>query len=180
MISFETDSELTHIKSNALSHSFLKSITIPRHLQILCSKCILNCQSLSLISFGIDSELISIKSNEFPRLSITSIKIHRDIQFTHDSAFSNISNMSNILNIAISIESHNSHFAVISDFILDSSNPKLIHHFCNPSRIIYITYIYDSLSSSISLFNVFLQLSITFIDFIPNKFRIDTHRINAL
>jgi hypothetical protein len=55
-ISFEADSELRRIESNAfLSCSYLKSIIIPCHVQIICSSCCVHCDSLSSISFESDS-----------------------------------------------------------------------------------------------------------------------------
>jgi hypothetical protein len=49
---------LTRIESKAFSScSSLKSITIPRHVQILCSYCFSNCRSLSSIAFENDSRL---------------------------------------------------------------------------------------------------------------------------
>jgi hypothetical protein len=54
---------LTRIKSNAFSScSSLKSITIPRSAQILCSECFSHCHSLSSISFETDSELTCIEA----------------------------------------------------------------------------------------------------------------------
>jgi hypothetical protein len=54
------------IESNAFSScSSLKSITIPRHVQILCSGCFSYCEPLSSISFGRDSELKRIESITF-------------------------------------------------------------------------------------------------------------------
>jgi hypothetical protein len=60
------DSELTRIKSKVFwGYASLKSISIPRRVQILCSECFSNCYSLSSISFEIDSELTRIESKAF-------------------------------------------------------------------------------------------------------------------
>jgi hypothetical protein len=75
-ISFETDSELTRIKSNTLyfCHS-LESITIPRRVQIVCSECFSHCKPLSSISFETDSELTGIESRAFYYISLELITI---------------------------------------------------------------------------------------------------------
>jgi hypothetical protein len=49
-VSFEIDSELIYIESNAFSScSSIKSITIPPHIQILYSSCFSCCTSVSSI-----------------------------------------------------------------------------------------------------------------------------------
>jgi hypothetical protein len=50
-ITFESDSRLTRIESNAFSRSSLSSIVIPRNVEILCSECFSFCESLSSITF---------------------------------------------------------------------------------------------------------------------------------
>jgi hypothetical protein len=81
-ISFETDSELTRIESDAFSFCpSLKSFTIPHHVQILCSGCFSSCSSLSSISFETDSELTRIESKVFCCCSsLKSITIPRHVQ----------------------------------------------------------------------------------------------------
>jgi hypothetical protein len=62
---------LTRIESDAFSScSSLKSITIPRRVQILCSSCFLWCNSLSSVSFKPKSELIQIKTHAFKGTSL--------------------------------------------------------------------------------------------------------------
>jgi hypothetical protein len=66
LISFETDSQLTRIQSNAFYFcSSLKSITISRYIQILYLGCFFYCNPLSSISLERDSELKRIESIAF-------------------------------------------------------------------------------------------------------------------
>jgi hypothetical protein len=55
-ISFESNSQLTQIESNAFSFSSLQSIMIPSTVQILGSGCFSECKSLSSISFNHPSQ----------------------------------------------------------------------------------------------------------------------------
>jgi hypothetical protein len=96
-----TTSELTSIELNGFSHSALESITIPRHVQILCAACFLACISLSSISrhcqipcsehflycesvawiaLGIHSDLIGIKSKVCYCPSLKSVTTRVDVQ----------------------------------------------------------------------------------------------------
>jgi hypothetical protein len=80
-VSFEIDSELIGIESNAfLSSSEPKSITIPRHVQILCSGCFSHCEPLSSSSFERDSELKRIESKTFYSSFLKSITIRYRLQ----------------------------------------------------------------------------------------------------
>jgi hypothetical protein len=53
--------DVTRIGRFDLSRKPIKHITIPRHVQILCSSCFSDCDSLSSISFESDSELTHIE-----------------------------------------------------------------------------------------------------------------------
>jgi hypothetical protein len=67
---------LTRIKSSAFSYcSSLKSITIPRHVQILRSACFSCCPSLSSISFEKESELARIETGAFISTSVPSVVV---------------------------------------------------------------------------------------------------------
>jgi hypothetical protein len=56
---------VTQIDLRAFQHTWITSMFIPRHVQILCSECSSDCKSLSLISFETDSELTGIESCAF-------------------------------------------------------------------------------------------------------------------
>jgi hypothetical protein len=87
-ISFESDSELTRIESNAFySCSSLKSITIPRHVQILCSSCFSDCKSPSSISFETDSELVRIETRAFAVTRTSSAVVPGSVSFIAGEAF---------------------------------------------------------------------------------------------
>jgi hypothetical protein len=64
-ISFESNSQLTRIESNAFLYSSLQSIMIPSTIQILGSGCFSCCESLSSISFDYLSQLRPIESLQF-------------------------------------------------------------------------------------------------------------------
>jgi hypothetical protein len=61
-ISFESNSRLMRIESNAFSHSSLQSIVIPSNVEILASSCFYKCESFSSISFESNSRLRRIES----------------------------------------------------------------------------------------------------------------------
>jgi hypothetical protein len=127
---------VTQIGAWAFSDARITSMTIPRHVQILCSRCFLACNSLSSISFETNSELTRIESNAFCNcFSLKSIIILQHVKFIHSSTFAGPSNL------AISIESSNLHFVVQSDFILDSSNTKLILYFGTESNIVILYHV---------------------------------------
>jgi hypothetical protein len=89
---------LTRIESCAFSLcSSLKSITIPRHVQILCSYCFWHCNSLSSISFETESELTRIESYAFYSCSsLKSITIPRHVQILCSEWFSSCNSLSSI------------------------------------------------------------------------------------
>jgi hypothetical protein len=80
IISFESESRLTRIKSSAFSFSSLQSIIIPRSVEILCWRCFSSCESLSSISFESESRLRRIDSNAFSFSSLQSIIIPRNVE----------------------------------------------------------------------------------------------------
>jgi hypothetical protein len=82
------NSGLARIESNAFSDcSSLKSITIPRHVQILCSECFSDCKSLSLISFETESELPRIEANAFFSTCLSSVVVRETTSFVVGGAF---------------------------------------------------------------------------------------------
>jgi hypothetical protein len=79
---------LTRIESKAFSYCFaLTSITIPRHVQILCSSCFSNCRSLSSISFASDSELARIEAGAFYWTFLSSLIVPKRVSFIGERAF---------------------------------------------------------------------------------------------
>jgi hypothetical protein len=79
---------LTRIESQAfLSCSSLRSITIPRHVQIICSKCFSHCHSLSSISFETDSELTRIVAGAFAATYLSLVVIPVSVSFIIDDVF---------------------------------------------------------------------------------------------
>jgi hypothetical protein len=90
-ISFEINSRLTRIESNAFSNSLLQSIMIPRSVEILGSSCFYWCKSLSSITFESDSRLIGIESFAFSESSLQLIVIPSTILFiAYDAVFTSL------------------------------------------------------------------------------------------
>jgi tRNA A-37 threonylcarbamoyl transferase component Bud32 len=85
-ITFESNSLLTRIESEAFSSSSLESILIPRNVEILGSKCFDNCTSLSSITFESNSRLTRIESSAFLFSSLQSILIPSTILFIASDA----------------------------------------------------------------------------------------------
>jgi hypothetical protein len=119
---FESDSRLIGIESSAFSFSSLRSIEIPRNIEILGSSCFSWCQSLSSISFESNSRLNRIESKTFSS-SLESIEIPSSVQFIDGSAFSHSKVNS------ISIESGNDIFVFEHEFLVDVLHHKLIRNF---------------------------------------------------
>jgi hypothetical protein len=77
--------------------ALIVSVTIPRHVQILCSECFSYCESLSSISFETDPELTHIESNAFYDCSsLESITIPRHVQILCSEYFSYCESLSSI------------------------------------------------------------------------------------
>jgi hypothetical protein len=88
---------LTRIGGHAFKRALIISITIPRHVQIVCSFCFSSCNSLSSISFETDSELTRIQSSAFfSCYSLESITIPRHVQILCSSCFSSCNSLSSI------------------------------------------------------------------------------------
>jgi hypothetical protein len=105
-VSFESNSLLKRIESDAFAHSSLQSIVIPRNVKILCSQCFSSCKSLKSISFEVESRLTRIEANAFSASSLQSIVIPRGVRFIDGSAFTYVTISS------ISIESGNERFII--------------------------------------------------------------------
>jgi hypothetical protein len=79
-ITFESNSCLTRIASEAFSFSSLQSILISSNVEILGSKCFSSCESLSSIIFESHSHLTRIESQAF---SFSSLQLNR-LTLSHD------------------------------------------------------------------------------------------------
>jgi hypothetical protein len=120
---------LTRIESSAFSSSSLKSIEIPRNVEILGSSCFCECKSLSSISFESNSRLLRIESNAFRESSLESIEIPRNVEFIDGSAFEGIKSN------CVSIESGHERFSIEDNFLVDIINHGLIRNFSSSSSI---------------------------------------------
>jgi hypothetical protein len=67
-VSFEVESRLTRIESQAFSDSSLRSILIPSTVEIFCSHCFASSKILQSVSFESNSRLTRIESEALPRL----------------------------------------------------------------------------------------------------------------
>jgi hypothetical protein len=88
---------VTGIGHGAFTQTSINVVTIPRHVQILSSKCFYDCKSLSSVSFETDSELTRIESHAFwSCLSLRSITIPRHVQILCSDSFSECKSLSSI------------------------------------------------------------------------------------
>jgi hypothetical protein len=88
---------VTRVVHHLFERTRITWVTIPRHVQILCSYCFPYCKSLSSISFETDSELTHIESNAFYSCSsLESITIPRHVQILCSSCFSHCKSLSSI------------------------------------------------------------------------------------
>jgi hypothetical protein len=129
-ISFESNSRMKRIESEAFYESSLQSIVVPQIVEILGSKCFFGCKSLSSLSFESDSQLKRIESEAFCESSLQSIVIPRSVSFIEGSAFSNLKGFS------LSLESETSAFSVDGDFLFNLSKSTLICYFGSKSSIV--------------------------------------------
>jgi hypothetical protein len=75
----------------------ITSVTMPRHVQILCLECFSCRRSLSSISFETESELTRIESGAFSYCSsLKSITIPRHVQILCSYCFSSCTSLSSI------------------------------------------------------------------------------------
>jgi hypothetical protein len=87
-ISFESNSQLTRIESEAFAASSLESIVIPKNVQILGSDCFSDCFSISSIAFESPSQLKRIESRALSSLA-SGIVIPSTILFVASDAIPN-------------------------------------------------------------------------------------------
>jgi hypothetical protein len=78
---------VTQIGSRAFESTRIIYITIPRHVQILCSYCFSSCKSLSSISFETESELTRIEAGAVYCTSLPSVLVPENTSFVAQSAF---------------------------------------------------------------------------------------------
>jgi hypothetical protein len=78
---------VSHLGACAFENTRITSVTIPRHVQILCSKYFSHCKSLSSISFESDSELTRIKAEACSQTSLSLVIVPGSTFFTAGDAF---------------------------------------------------------------------------------------------
>jgi hypothetical protein len=94
---------LTRIESGAFSNSSLRSILIPRNVEILGSKCFYGCTSLSSITFESNSQLTSnVGLKVIPELAfwlsgLISIVIPATIRIVEKRAFFSCHSLTELL-----------------------------------------------------------------------------------
>jgi hypothetical protein len=128
-IVFESNSRLARIESETFSNSSLRSISIPKNVEILGSACFYICISLLSITFESNSCLTRIESGAFYGSSLQSIVIPQNVRFIDGSAFLALTLSS------ISIESGNEMFVIENGILIDVLHHTLIRNFSESSEI---------------------------------------------
>jgi hypothetical protein len=128
-MSFESNSGLARIKSEAFSFSSLQSIGIPRHIEILGSSCFSWCKSPSSVSFELNSRLTRIESGAFSSSLLQWIENPRAVGFIDGSAFIGCKLDS------ISIEAGHDRFVIEKDFLINIVDHRLIRIFSSSCHI---------------------------------------------
>jgi hypothetical protein len=93
-ITFESESHLVRIGDSCFSHCSLKSICIPRNVELICGSSFQSCPSLSAISFESNSKLTRIGSHAFYHSRIESVVIPQNVGFIGGAAFEGCSRLS--------------------------------------------------------------------------------------
>jgi hypothetical protein len=114
---------LNRIESRVSNSSSLRSIEIPRNVEILGSSCFSFRKSLSSISFESNSRLTRIESRAFQSSSLQSIEIPRSVRFIEGSAFSGTCCDD------VSREAGRERLAMATDFLVDFVDHRLIRNF---------------------------------------------------
>jgi hypothetical protein len=127
-IAFESESQLTEIKALCFSHCSLKSICIPRNVEILPNDCFRGSK-LESITFENESRLKRIEKNCFENCSLKSICIPPNVDFIDGSAFLSCKCQS------ISIDPNNHRLLIDRDFLIDKIDMRLIRYFGSLSKV---------------------------------------------
>jgi hypothetical protein len=88
MVVFAPSSQLRRIESNAFSHSSLRTITIPRTVEVLCSSCFASCASLLSVFFESGSRALRFEERAFTGSRNQSITVPRSVEVLCVACFS--------------------------------------------------------------------------------------------
>jgi hypothetical protein len=128
-ITFEGESRLKQIEESCFTCSSLKSICIPRDVEILDKSRFLMCWQLESITFENESQLRRIEELCFAYGSLKSICIPRNVDFINGPAFTN----SRCTYIAV--DPNNLRYSIDQDFLIDRIDMALIRYFGSSSRV---------------------------------------------
>jgi hypothetical protein len=95
-ITFQSNSRLIRIESNAFLFSGVHSIKIPNSVEIIGSGCFSNCEELRKITFESNSRLIRIESCGFWRSSLSLIEIPCSVEIIGVSCFGECQSLSEV------------------------------------------------------------------------------------
>jgi hypothetical protein len=87
---------VTRIAPDSFKYGSVKSVTIPRTVQILESSCFEDCKFLESVSFEPDSQLVCIKSKAFWCSSLRSITIPLRVEILESRCFSECQSLESI------------------------------------------------------------------------------------
>jgi hypothetical protein len=85
--SFAATVGVKQLDRRAFENRRIASVTIPRHVQILCSSCFSYYNSLSSISFESDSELTRVGAGAFAVTRLTLVVVPASVLFIAGDAF---------------------------------------------------------------------------------------------
>jgi hypothetical protein len=78
---------VTQLTAHNLKNMRITSVTIPRRVRILCSKCFSSCILLSSFSFERDSELTRIETKAFRAMCLPFVVVPGGVSLVPDDAF---------------------------------------------------------------------------------------------
>ena len=126
-ITFQKDSKLTRIKSNAFSFTSINSITIPKNVKIIGKSAFFFCEKLKTIKFEEDSKLEIIKKDAFIYSIIDFIVIPSSVKKIEVSAFEHNNLLKSIEFLSDEIHFENSCFSACPKlFLISFPNAKKI------------------------------------------------------
>jgi hypothetical protein len=123
-LTFEAGSRLTRIEELCFVHCCaLRSVCLPRSLQVLGRSYFNNCQRIEMLTFEPGSDLRRIEEMTFAFCKVRLLSIHAHVDFIDRSAFLGS------FTARISVDSNNNRFSVANNCLVDTIDSTLIRYF---------------------------------------------------